>query len=242
MAYATYFSARSPELPAASRQRRVARVYGMQAEANARAAAAADETAYQGAVSDDTDIGWWITATGAGAGNTSATLPVGEIPAATARKRAAARQVHQALIAWTAALAAEGIAHAAAVVAVGHDFLFRAHQATYLVCTRGGYTVTQLEDWAGKMAMGAADVTSPATFFARMEAGAGLTSPTGPCAWVRFDGAGAGAAAERVNLADAVAASGSRRSGGGEGNLDLDPSHLPAGGLAADGSWIDSLV
>lgn len=230
MAYVTYFTARPPDLPAASRQRRVARVYGTQAEANARAAGAADETVYGRAVSDDVDLGWWVTITGVGAGTVSQTPEA--LPADTARKRAAARKVHAALMGWTAALAAEGIAHAASVVGVGHDFLYRAHQATYLVFVHGGYTVAQLESWATEMAKGAADVTSPQSFFRRMEASA-LASPNQPAAWVRFTAG----VATRVNLADALAASGPRN-----GGLNLQANQLPADGLSADGSWIDSLT
>lgn len=232
MAYVTYFTSRPPELPAASRLRRVARVYETQAAANARAAGADDETVYGRAVSDDVDIGWWLTARGAGAGTVSETLPEGTISADTARKRAAARKVHAALQGWTAALTAEGIAHAASVVDVGHDFLYRAHQACYLVFVHGGYTLAQLESWATEMAKGAADVTSPPVFFQRMEAGA-LSAPNQPTAWVKF----VAGAATRVNLADAADASGPTN-----GGLNLQANQLPAGGLTADGSWIESLT
>lgn len=75
--------------------------------------------------------GWWlVTGTGAGAGDVSEALPAGTLSADTVAKRAAARQVHAALVGWAAALAAEGIAHSASVVAVGHDFLYQAHRAT----------------------------------------------------------------------------------------------------------------
>lgn len=241
--HCTYYTARAPGLPATSRQRIVAWVGGSQAEADTRATAQAAETAYQGAVSDDVDVGWWLTASGAGAGTVAAALPASEISADTRRKRAAARRVHVALQGWATALAAEGVTHAASIVAVGHDYLWRAHQACYLVMTHGTWTVAQLEAWAGQMALGAADVTSPATFFSLMEGGGTpLSAPTRPAAWVRFSGTGPAATAERVNLADAETASGTRRSGGGEGNLDLQASQLPAGGIPADGSWIDSLI
>lgn len=239
--YVTYWTASPPGLPAASRQRRVARIYATQAEADTRGTAQADETAYQGAVSDDADVGWWLTASGAGAGTVSATPAA--LPADTRRKRAAAEQVHAALRSWTRALAVEGVTHAASIVAVGHDFLYQAHRACYLVFSHGGYTVAQLEDWATQMALGAADAKSPHTFFQRMEgSGTPIAAPTGPTAWVKFTAHNASATAVRVNLADAAAASGPRRSGGGEGNLDLDATQLPANGLSADGSWIDDLT
>ena len=238
--YVTYYTDRPAFLPANSRQRMIAAVFDSQAAANARAVAANDETVYGGAVSDDADVGWWLTITGVGNGTVAATPAA--LPADTVRKRAAARRVHAALQGWTAALAVEGVTHPAAIVAVGHDFLFRAHQACYLVFKHGAYTVAQLESWAGEMAKGAADVTSPATFFARMEGGGSpLAAPTQPTAWVKFTAHSNTATAVRVNLADAVTASGSRRSGGGEGNLDLDASDLPADGLHADGGWIETL-
>lgn len=102
----------------------------------------------------------------------------------------------------------------------------------------GSYTVAQLQQWAMQMAMGAADVTSPGTFFRRMEAGA-LAAPNGPCAWADFSGPAG--AARRVNLADAQTRS---RAGIAQGGLGLDAAGtgLPADGLSADGSWIDSLT
>ena len=101
------------------------------------------------------------------------------------------------------------------------------------------YTAARLQQWAGLMAQGAADVTSPATFFARMEAGADLAAPNGPCAWVDFGGPAG--AARRVNLAQAQARSRAARAQGGLG-LDAAGTGLPADGLSADGSWIDSLT
>lgn len=231
-AYVTYFTDAPPGIPAGSALRPVARVFPTQALAT-RGGATEGETAWRRAVSDDVRPGWWlVTGAGAGNGGVSEGLPANTLSNDTVRKRAAARRVHEALVGWSAALTAEGIAHPASVVAVGHDFLYRAHQAVYLVFHDADYTVAQLEAWAAQMSMGAADVTSPATFFRRMEAGA-LAAPGAPTAWVKF----VAGVATRVNLGDAVAASGA-----GAGNLDLDANDLPADGLAADGGWIDALT
>ena len=242
MAYVTYFTNATPGLPAGSALRPVARVFPTQGEAT-QGGAADGETTWHRSVDDDVKPGWWlVTGAGAGAGSVSEGLPANTLSNDTVRKRAAARRVHAALQGWTSALAVEGVTHPAAIVAVGHDFLFRAHQACYLVFKHGAYTVAQLESWAGEMAKGAADVTSPATFFARMEGGGSpIAAPTAPTAWVKFTAHSNTATAVRVNLADAVTASGSRRTGGGEGNLDLDASDLPADGLTADGGWIETL-
>ena len=240
MAFITYYTPRPAEVPSNSALRNVARVFASQADATA-GGAADGETAWNGAVSDDVKPGWWLVIGATPeAGNVSEALPAGTLSADTVAKRAAARQVHRALVGWSAALAAEGIAHAASVVAVGHDFLYQAHRATYLVFHKTGpaYTTAQLQQWAALMARGAADVTSPFTFFRRMEAGS-IAAPNGPCAWVDFGGAAG--AARRVNLAQAQARSRAATAQGGLG-LDAAGTGLPADGLAADGSWIDSLT
>lgn len=233
--YCTYYDSVPPGLPNNTAVRIVARAFPTQALATA--AATDGETAYVGAVGDEVKPGWFLIISTSEAGNVSEGVPAGVISADTARKRAAARRVHQALIGWAAALAAEGIAHAASVVAVGHDYLYQAHRATYLVF-HGSYTVAQLEAWATQMAMGAADVTSPQTFFRRMEVGS-LSAPDGPAAWVDFGGPAG--AARRVNLAQAQARSRAATAQGGLG-LDAAGTGLPADGLPADGSWIDSLT
>lgn len=234
--FCTYYDSVPPGLPNNTAVRIVARVFPTQALATA-GGATDGETAYVGAVGDEVKPGWFLITSTSEAGNISEGVPAGVISANTARKRAAARRVHQALIGWTAALTAEGIAHPASVVAIGHDFLFRAHQATYLVFRNGARTAARLEGWATQMAMGAADVTSPAEFFRRMETG--LAAPNGPCAWVDFGGLNG--VARRVNLAQAQARSRAATAQGGLG-LDAAGTGLPADGLSADGSWIDSLT
>ena len=219
----------------------MARIYATQAAATARGAAVDTETAYVGTVSDMVDIGWWLTATGAGAGAVAQAAPA--LSETVRRRRAAARLVHAALQGWTEALRAEGVVHAAATVAVGHDYLYHAHQACYLMAIRDTLPVAQYESWCRAMAMGAADVTSPAAFFRVMEAGQGLAAPTQPCAWVRWGHtSGEGyTTAVRVDLADAIAESGPITVQA-PGRLALDAADLPSDGLPADGSWIDRLA
>lgn len=241
MAFVTYYTAAPAWVPATDRRRLVARVHATQAAANARAATTAGVTAYVGAVSDDVDLGWWLTATGAGAGTVTAVAPA--LSDVVRRRRAAARQVHAALEGWTVALAAEGVVHAAAVVAVGHDYLRSAHQAVYIMAHRGAIGIASWEAWCAAMAQGASDVTSPREFFERMEAGSGLHAPTGPCAWVRWGHRQSEGYTTpiRVPLADAIAASGVPGPTT-PGRLHLQASDLPGGGLHADGTWIDTIT
>lgn len=96
MAFATYWTSRPAGLAAASTVRRIATVHETQALANARAAAEAAETAYVGAVSDDADPGWWLVASGAGAGAATATLPADALPAGGADLAAWRRRLHAA--------------------------------------------------------------------------------------------------------------------------------------------------
>ena len=96
MAFATYWTARPGELAAATAVRRVATVHETQALANARAAAEAGETAYAGAVSDDADPGWWLVASGPGAGTATATPPADALPAGGAALAAWRRRLHAA--------------------------------------------------------------------------------------------------------------------------------------------------
>ena len=106
MAFVTYWTARPAGLAAASTVRRIATVHETQALANARAAAAGRvlidnvdspaETAYVGAVSDDADPGWWLVASGAGAGAATATPPADALPAGGAELAAWRRRLHAA--------------------------------------------------------------------------------------------------------------------------------------------------
>ena len=67
-AYCTYYTARPADVPSDSLQRRIARIYGTQSEATTRGTATADESTYIGSISDDADLGWWLTISGAEAG------------------------------------------------------------------------------------------------------------------------------------------------------------------------------
>lgn len=225
--------------PAAPRQRWIVRA-GLPslAAANGLAATDANWTAFGAAVSDDAEPG--LVPTVSGAGGISRTLT---IPATVQRRRAAAWLVHGALQGWSRELAAEGVVHPAATVAIGHDFLFHAHQAVYIMTHRNLLPVGEFENWCQKMALGASDVTSPAEFFRRMEAGQRLAAPAGPTAWVRWGNTVEEGltTAVRVPLAQAITASGPTTLQA-PGNLNLLASDLPDGGLAANGHWIDQLA
>ena len=238
-AHVTYTTAAVPGLDATRRV--VERVHRTHAAADTHAGAIAGVSAYQGAVSDDVDVGWWLAISGGGAGAVSAVAPA--LAADTARRRAAARRLHAALQGWTAALLAEGVVHSWAVVGVGHEYLRRAHEAGWIMAHRDLLPIAQYEDWTAQMARGAADVTSPRTFFARMEAGGGIATPTGPCAWVRWGHTAQEGltTAVRVDLADAITESGPVTAQA-PGRLGLTAADLPSEGVAADGSWIDSLT
>ena len=240
MAFVTYFSAKPDWTPAGDRRRIVARIFSAQGPATARAAAVDGETAYVGAVSDEVDVGWWIVASGAGAGTVTAAAPA--LDAVVQRRRAAARRVHEALQGWSAALTSEGVVHPASIVAIGHDYLYRAHQAVYIMAHRNLLAISEFEDWCSKMAMGASDVTSPSEFFARME-GPGVVAPSGPCAWARWGNTVSEGltTAVRVPLAQAITVSGPTTLQA-PGNLNLLVTDLPQGGLAANGAWIDRLA
>ena len=241
-AYVTY----TPALPGLDANRRsVERVHRTQAASDARAVAVAGVTAYQGAVSDEVDVGWWITIAGAGAGTVSGVAPA--LAADTVRKREAARQAHTALLRWTSEINTAGIIQDFGILSLAHDYIFRAHQALYLIA-RSAYTADQIVDWCGQLALGASDVTNPREFFLRLRvSGVEITRPSGPCAWVQWRIARAtpaqGGWGERVPLAQAVAASGPaspQRLGG----LDIyrRGDDLPDDGVPVDGTWIDTIA
>ena len=243
-AYVTYTTAAVAGLDATRRV--VERVHRTQAAADARAVALAGVTAHRGAVSDEVDVGWWITIAGAGAGTVSGVAPA--LAADTARKRDAARQAHKVMLNWTSRLAAAGIIQDSKILSLGHDYLYRAHQALYLIA-RSAYTADQIVDWCGQLALGASDVTSPREFFLRLRdsSGTDITRPVGPCAWVQWRIArgtpAQGGWGERVPLGQAIAASGAaspQRPGGL--NIYHRGDDLPGDGLPVDGSWIDTIA
>ena len=123
----------------------------------------------------------------------------------TEGKKIAARFLHTQLNAWADGLDrySRGVPHAHVVK--GHDFLYQAHRACFLVmtgaATGGGWAGRNDQQriaWAFAMAQGAADTTNPLEFYER--AGA-LTAPTVPKAWVDRN-------ATRLNLSAAITING----------------------------------
>ena len=142
--------------------------------------------------------------------------------------KAAARGCHAQLLVWARALAEEGVGHPSTDVALGHDFLFRGHQALYIIMNRDTYTVSQKATYCQMVARGALDITSPFTFFQKVHT---LTTPNIPIAWVN-PSTGA-----RVNLSESVTLSGP-----GTGNLNLLESDIPDTIHLTGGEWIDDLT
>ena len=133
--------------------------------------------------------------------------------------RDAFRTLHQQLHNWADGLDRLARGQAAATVAIGHDFLFRAHQAAYLIGRNSTtYTIAQRVAWANAMATGAADVTSPAEFYQHV-LDDGITGPTGPTAWVNP------ADATKLNLSASQTISGT----------------VPTTAELASGNWIEAL-
>lgn len=214
--------------------------YQNQALADAVANADADHTAIQGAVDVDITVGLregYTYTAGDGL------QPPVDDPSDVVRLQRAAEALHRQLNVWAAGLDAESMFEPAAVVSLGHDFLYRAHQAAALIMTNSNndgdtsYSVAQRIAWAQAMATGAANVTSPAEFFAHVRTAdadddedALLTTPTGPTAWVRM---GTGDTVIKCDLEEAVMTC----SGDEAGELDIYDDPDPSGVNAA-GAWI----
>lgn len=99
-------------------------------------------------------------------------------------RKDAARSAYDQLDAWTAALAAEGVYHSIEHVGIGHDFLFYARQALYLVMNDATYTHAQKVTFCAELSKGASDVTSPFTFFQKVDSIADAAVPKEVCSWV----------------------------------------------------------
>ena len=150
------------------------------------------------------------------------------------------RSLHSQLHVWADGLDSLSRGQPARLVQAGHNWLYFAHYAGYLVGTNqiAGTTFNNLSGaqriaWAGRMAQGAADVTSPFEFYQREGALASnhalYDGPTGPATWVRPDNATA------LNLANSLY-SGSSPPFAAIAAVDINTIDLSNGG------WIDSLT
>ena len=152
----------------------------------------------------------------------------------------ALRSLHEQLHGWADGLDALSRGQPARLVQAGHNWLYFAHYAAYLVGTNqiAGTTFNNLSRaqriaWAGRMAQGAADVTSPFEFYQRE--GALLTShplydgPASPATWVRPDNATA------LNLSASLYAA-SSPAFAATAAVDISNVNL------SDGGWIDALT
>lgn len=165
-----------------------------------------------------------------GAGETDGTVTMG---LTLADEKEAARTALGALDAWSKQLSAEGVAHPAAEVAVGHDFLTYAHWGLYLVLNQSAYTAAQKAAFANNLAVGAADCTSPRQFFEKVHSLSAAQKPGAdtPVVWVNPSDA------TRWNLADVVANSATEFGGSDWTDVTLDVSDIDI----RSGAWIDNL-
>ena len=155
--------------------------------------------------------------------------------------KVAFRGLHTQLHAWADGLDAQSRGQPVRLVQAGHNWLYFAHFSAYLVGTNqiagsdfANLSGAQRIAWAGRMAQGAADVTSPFQFYQREGAITDTShvfynGPTGPATWVRPDNATA------LNLADALHASSTPAfaAAGGVDILNVDLSN---------GGWIESIT
>lgn len=134
------------------------------------------------------------------------------------RLKSAFRSLHVQLHGWADGLDALSRGQLAEVVSAGHDWLYWAHGAAYLIGRDSTtYTIAQRIAWAGSMATGAADITSPAAFYA---SAAGRVAPTGPKTWVNPE------TGAKVNLDSAIDVSGT----------------VPTSADLSGGAWIEALT
>ena len=164
---------------------------------------------------DECQPGWYFT-------NSSVQIA---LPLTTAQEnletlKDAFRNLHTQLHAWADGLDALSRGQPQSLVNKGHDFLFYAHQAAFLI-GRDSTTYSQAQRiaWANSMATGAADVQSPAQFYQRITPSS-VNSPTGPITWVRA------ADAVKVNLSNAITVTGTV-------NVETD---------LVNGGWIETLT
>ena len=150
------------------------------------------------------------------------------------------RGLHGQLHGWADGLDALSRGQPARLVQAGHNWLYFAHYAAYLVGTNqiAGTTFNNLSRaqriaWTGRMAQGAADVTSPFEFYQREGALASnhplYDGPTGPATWVRPDNATA------LNLSASLHAA-SSPAFAAIAAVDIATVNL------SDGDWIDALT
>ena len=183
----------------------------------------------------DCERGWYRTPNGVQAARpmTQAALDLEAI-------KNAFRAMHGQLHAWADGLDSLARGQPARLVQAGHNWLYFAHYAAYLVGTNqiagadfASLSGAQRIAWANRVAQGAADVTSPFQFYQREGAIAEghdlYDGPTGPATWVRPDNATA------LNLASSLHA-GSTPAFAAVAAVDILNVDLSNGG------WIDSLT
>ena len=100
--------------------------------------------------------------------------------------KSAAQATHDQLLAWSAGLASIAVYYSAADVAKGHDWLNWGHHGVNRVVRSDHWTHAQKLAFLQNMAIGAADVTSPVTFF---EGAHENDAPTEAVVWVNPDNA-----------------------------------------------------
>ena len=154
--------------------------------------------------------------------------------------KVAFRGLHTQLHGWADGLDALSRGQPLRLVQAGHNWLYYAHYAAYLVGTNqiagsdfANLSGAQRIAWAGRMAQGAADVTSPFQFYQREGALASnhalYDGPTGPATWVRPDNATA------LNLSASLY-SGTTPPFAAVGSVDILNVDLSNGG------WIESIT
>ena len=154
--------------------------------------------------------------------------------------KTAFRNLHIQLHGWADGLDAMARGQPLRLVQAGHNWLYYAHYAAYLVGTNqiagsdfNNLSAAQRIAWANRMAQGAADVTSPFEFYQREGALASnhalYDGPDGPATWVRPDNATA------LNLAGSLY-SGSTPPFAAAAAVDILNVDLSNGG------WIDSMT
>ena len=141
----------------------------------------------------------------------------------TAGGRTAWRRVHEQGDAWAAGL--DGLAgrHLASEVQKGHDWLtVGIHRSAWMVANNATLTWAAKMAWAERVIRGAADITTPAEFYAASE---GIPAPVGLQTWVN---PATGAA---VNLAAAVTIT------PGSGGYPAVPASWSL--ALAEGAWVN---
>ena len=151
------------------------------------------------------------------------------------------RTLHNQLHVWADGLDALARGQPERLVRAGHNWLYYAHYAAYLIGTNqvsgtnfNNLSAAQRIAWANRTAQGAADITSPFEFYQREgaipEANTALyNGPQEPTVWVRPDNASA------LNLASSLYSTTSPAFAA-VGSVDILTINL------ADGAWIDSLT